>query len=115
MEAEAMALLEGMQTSSSFQLLQVKMDSQVLLNMVNGGGRVPWRLRGTVSRIKSLALGRQIAFTHVYREANSIADALTTLASSTRVHQSFTHSTLPDHIRRLACLDRVQMPYVRLA
>ncbi|XP_027158289.1 uncharacterized protein LOC113759910 [Coffea eugenioides] len=67
MEAESLALLEGIQISSTFQFLQVEMDSQVLLNMMNSGGRVPWKLWETVSRIRSLVMGRQISFTHVYR------------------------------------------------
>ena len=41
MEAEAMALLEGLLFSANFHSLHVEMDSQVLLNMVNGDGGVP--------------------------------------------------------------------------
>ena len=115
MEAEAMALLEGLQSSASFHSLQVEMDSQALLNMVNGNGRVPWRLWHTISCIQSLVLDRQVIFTHVYREANAVADGLACLASSTCVSQSFPPSPLSDHIRGLARLDRIQMPYVRLA
>ena len=114
MEAEASALLEGMLLSTDFHFLQVEMDSQVLLAMVNGNGRIPWTLWKTISRIQTLALGRQVTFTHVYREANGVADALANLASSTGVCQSFGASTLPDHIQGLARLDRMRVPYVRL-
>ena len=82
MEAEAMVLLEGLQLSNSFHSLQVEMDSQVLLNMVTGNGRVPWRLWHTISHIQSLVLDRQVNFTHVHREANTVADGLACLASS---------------------------------
>lgn len=92
MEAEAMALLEGLLLSATFHSLHVEMDSQVLLKMVNGDGRVPWRLWRTVSRIKALMLGRQITFT-VYREANAVADALACLPSTTHVSQSFPPSS----------------------
>ncbi|XP_027150495.1 uncharacterized protein LOC113750754 [Coffea eugenioides] len=112
MEAEAMALLEGLLLSENFLSLNVEMDSQVLLNMVNGDGGVPWKLWLS---IKSLVLGRQITFTHVYREANAVADALARLASTTHVCQSFPPSPLPAHIRGLARLDRIQMPYVRVS
>ena len=115
MEAEASALLEGMLLSTDFHFLQVEMDSQVLLAMVNGNGRIPWKLWTTISRIQTLALGRQVTFTHVYREANGVADALANLASSTGVCQSFNESALPGHIRGLARLDRMHVPYVRLA
>ncbi|XP_071909894.1 uncharacterized protein [Coffea arabica] len=114
MEAEASALLEGMLLSTDFHFLQVEMDSQVLLAIVNGNGRIPWTLWKTISRIQTLALGRQVTFTHVYREANGVADALVNLASSTGVCQSFGASTLPDHIQGLARLDRMRVPYVRL-
>ena len=53
MEAEAMALLEGLLLSATFHSLHVEMDSQVLLNMVNGDGGVTWRLWLTISHIKS--------------------------------------------------------------
>ena len=109
-----MALLEGLLFSPNFHSLQVEMDSQVLLNMVNGDGGVPWRLWHTISRIKSLVLGCQVTFTHVYREANAVADALARLASTTHVCQSFPPSPLSAHIQGLARLDRIQMPYVRL-
>ncbi|CDP11300.1 unnamed protein product [Coffea canephora] len=114
MEAEALALLEGMLLSTDFPFLQVEMDSQVLLAMVNGNGRIPWTLWKTISRIQTLARGRQVTFTHVYREANGVADALANLANSTGVCQNFGASTLPDHIQGLARLDRMRVPYVRL-
>ena len=91
------------------------MDSQVLLAMVNGNGKVPWTLWRTISCIQFLAMGRKVTFTHVFREANAVADALANLASSTCVCQSFSPSTLPDHIQGLARLDRIRGPYVRLA
>nr|XP_027060692.1 uncharacterized protein LOC113687227 [Coffea arabica] len=113
MEAEASALLEGMLLSTDFQSLQVEMDSQVLMAMVNGNGRVPWKLWRTISRIQALALGRRITFSHVYREANGVADALANLASSTGIGQSFGAFALPDYIQGLARLDKMRIPYVR--
>ena len=115
MEAEASALLEGMLLSTDFQSLQVEMDSQVLMAMVNGNGRVPWKLWRTISRIQALALGRRITFSHVYREANGVADALANLASSTGIGQSFGAFALPDYIQGLARLDKMRIPYVRLS
>ncbi|XP_071940756.1 uncharacterized protein [Coffea arabica] len=113
MEAEASALLEGMLLSTGYHSLQVEMDSQVLMAMVNGKGRVPWKLWKTISSIQALALGRQVTFSHVYREANGVADALANLASSTGVGHSFGASTLPDYIQGLARLNKMRMPYVR--
>ena len=92
MEAEALALLEGMRVSAGFHWLHVEMDSQVLVRMVTGNGSVPWKLWSTISRIKTIALGRQVTFTHTYREANAVADALANLASSTHVCQRFSPS-----------------------
>lgn len=115
MEAEASALLEGMLLSTGYHSLQVEMDSQVLMAMVNGKGRVPWKLWKTISCIQALALGRQVTFSHVYREANGVADALANLASSTGVGHSFGASTLPDYIQGLARLDKMRLPYVRLS
>ncbi|XP_027155749.1 uncharacterized protein LOC113756179 [Coffea eugenioides] len=59
MEAEALALLEGMRISAGFHCLHVEMDSQVLMRMVTGNGSIPWKLWSTISRIKTIALGRQ--------------------------------------------------------
>ena len=53
MEAEALALLDGMQITAGFHELQVEMDSQALLNMVIGNGSVPWKLWSTVAHVKA--------------------------------------------------------------
>ncbi|XP_071909759.1 uncharacterized protein [Coffea arabica] len=114
MEAEALALLEGMRASVDIPYLHIEMDSQVLLNMVTGNDRVLWKLWKTVSRIKALAIDRQVSFAHTNREANAVANALAHLASSTHISQRFPPTPLLVCIKGLAHLDRIQMPYVRL-
>lgn len=48
---------------------------------------------------------------HIFREANSVANCLAQMASSSHTSSSFHFFDLPAYIRGLLALDRVNFPY----
>ncbi|XP_024200062.1 uncharacterized protein LOC112203306 [Rosa chinensis] len=79
---EATALRDSLAAAKDkgFQFLEVEGDSKLVIDAVNGVSHPPWRLRKIIQDIRSLATSfSTITFKHVFREANFVADAVTTL------------------------------------
>ncbi|XP_062014402.1 uncharacterized protein LOC133730916 [Rosa rugosa] len=76
---EATALRDSLHTALLHQHpnLVVEGDSKLLTDCVQGRCQIPWRIRTLVNDIKALTLHFQsIIFSHIFQEANFIADRL---------------------------------------
>lgn len=108
-------LLEGLKlcVALGFHLVLVEIDSLVLLWALNSK-KPSWRIDQHIPEIKSIMWSGAFKITHVFRQSNSAADALTKIASSTRRSSIFQASSLPKHIVGLVSLDKQRIPYIRL-
>ena len=106
MEAESLALLEGVQLCSECGLnhVEVETDSKTLALMLLGKTQVPWKLWRSISCIKDIALGKHFVFTHTFRVVNVVANALATLASSSKCYSIFSATQIHRDIIGLANL-----------
>ncbi|XP_075497390.1 uncharacterized protein LOC142534404 [Primulina tabacum] len=85
--AELWAVWRGLLICSDLGLfpLWVETDSQISLQILRSR-RCHWDLHHTVTRILFLLRGRAVHFSHIFREGNSVADALAARAHTIRVY-----------------------------
>ena len=115
MQAEAMALLEGLHLciSLGMQYIKVELDSLVLLNVINGERRCPWRIDEVIARARVALRQASFELTHCYRETNAAADSLAKRAVSSGDSKVFDALSLPTLTTGLCKLDSRQYPYIR--
>nr|XP_027118775.1 uncharacterized protein LOC113736018 [Coffea arabica] len=117
LRAEARALLIGLQTciQKGFEDICVQSDSLVLIGIIQRRTQYPWQIRREVNQIWKL-VEDPARFSHCYREANTVADALSNVGIShpqqqIKVYDTF--SMFPRLARGAICLDRLGMPSLR--
>ncbi|CAK9133845.1 unnamed protein product [Ilex paraguariensis] len=80
MEAESRAMLDGLILLEDYGLsvysFIIESDSQVLLDMLSGKIKVPWRLRELTNQISRRLSALSCTLVHTYREGNMVADYL---------------------------------------
>ncbi|MQL98988.1 hypothetical protein Taro_031706 [Colocasia esculenta] len=83
MLAEIRALCDGLKLAAStgYQLSAVYSDSQSLVNSLNDGKMISWRSYRWWREAHMLLTQQHIHFSHVFREANQLADSLANFAS----------------------------------
>lgn len=111
LEAETRALMFGLSIAlerEAFGLL-VEVDSKVLVSLVEKQSTSSWSICYLLSSIRHLLRVLQGRLSHVYRQANSVADAI---ASFPFIHQGVIHH-LPSSIMAVVNLDKVGIPQVR--
>lgn len=105
--AELQALKRGIQECCAKGLRNVfiAMDSKIIVDMLTGKATWPWKYYGDLYFVKQMigSLGYQLH--HIYREANSVADHLAKLASSTQLSSEYTSLNLPSFVKGLVALD----------
>lgn len=115
--AELMALSKGLQLclEHNFSGVLVETDSLLIVNWLRqpSVSDWPWEHFSLLYSIRHALDQLSASLTHIYREANSVADGLARLASSSGCTQFFTLASLPRTIRGLAILDCQQVPYIR--
>lgn len=74
---EAKAVLDGLEIArgNSLNQLWIELDSQLLVDMLQGRCSVPWNLACILRKIISLLLARYY-ISHIFREGNRGADLL---------------------------------------
>lgn len=113
--AEALALLEGLRLCYDRHIMHfvAEVDSSVLVRMVSSCGPARWPLVNTLRHIQWLSGQMGVSVAHIYREANTVADAL----ACARLQQDgiFTvRAELPRKARSALQLDRLSVPSIRL-
>jgi ribonuclease HI len=77
-----LALFSGLQAAilASHKRIHIEGDSKLLIDCIKGNYATPWRAKTIVENIITLLQKFDfVKINHVYREANSVADALVTL------------------------------------
>ncbi|CAK9182177.1 unnamed protein product [Ilex paraguariensis] len=96
-------------------LILVESDSQTLVQMVKGIAAVPWKLQYLLKRINLLFGMMNLQISHIYREANGIADFLASFAVQTKKYTEFSDSNiLPVAGRLIQRQDQTGLPNIRL-
>ncbi|KAL3534724.1 hypothetical protein ACH5RR_003185, partial [Cinchona calisaya] len=116
MEAESLALPEGICLCLDQDCIPAlsETDSKILCNMIPGTATIPWTLHATISRAKHLMSLGSFHIVHVFREANTVVDALAKYASSSaNLSLRVDHHTL-SFIPGLIRLDCMRTPTIRL-
>ncbi|CAK9165118.1 unnamed protein product [Ilex paraguariensis] len=99
----------------SDSLILVESDSQTLVQMVKGIAAVPWKLQYLLKRINLLFGMMNLQISHIYREANGIADFLASFAVQTKKYTEFSDSNiLPVAGRLIQRQDQTGLPNIRL-
>ncbi|KAH0767537.1 hypothetical protein KY285_003408 [Solanum tuberosum] len=82
--SEAQAALIGISwcLGQQFEALEVELDSQVVVRMINGSCKPPWRIHNLIEDMKNKIARRNIIVKHCYREGNEVADALAKYATT---------------------------------
>ncbi|XP_073139140.1 uncharacterized protein [Henckelia pumila] len=112
--AELWAIWRGVLFCSDHSLfpLWIETDSQIAIQILRSR-RCRWDLDHIVSRTCILVSNRLVHFSHVYREGNSVADALARHAHDHRQFLDEFGAPLPTHIAPLARSDSSGLPYLR--
>lgn len=117
MEAEARALLDGLRilVKSGLPVGVVYSDSKVLISMIQSSNHPPWRTYRWWEEIKDIISRNGWKLQHIYREGNSVADVLASLACLTRTNKDFKcWNDLPRRARGCATVDAAGLPSWRL-
>ncbi|XP_073051345.1 uncharacterized protein [Primulina eburnea] len=112
--AELWAIWRGLLISSDLHLfpLWIETDSRISLLLLRSR-RCTWGLEHIVTRILLLMRGRSVHLSHIYREGNSVADALAARAHTFRQYTLELGPSLPPDISIFARSDRSGLPYLR--
>ncbi|XP_071902759.1 uncharacterized protein [Coffea arabica] len=115
--AEARALLIGLQTCvhRGIDNLYVQSDSLILVGILQNRLQCPWKIRREIRQIWQLVKDPD-RFSHCYREANKVADALSNVGVLHPEHQIKFYeafSSFPTMARGALRLDRLGMPSIR--
>ena len=115
--AEVRALLIGLQTCvhRGFQNLYVQSDSLLLVGILQNRIQCPWKIRREIRQIWQLVKDPD-RFSHCYREANKVADALSNVGvfhpeHQVKLYEAF--NSFPTMARGAIRLDRLGMPSIR--
>ncbi|XP_027155903.1 uncharacterized protein LOC113756420, partial [Coffea eugenioides] len=113
--AEGLALLTGLQwcVGTGLSDILVEVDSLVLARLVTSQSIGKWPLCSILSQIRLLLGKVQGTITHIYREANAVADSLTALSLESPFVTFQSHHLLPSRARSLINLDAMGYPYIR--
>lgn len=90
LQAEALALYMGVKLCCMLELsnITIECDSAVLIDVLNGHAATPWKLKTVLKKLDRYR-HRFKNIVHCYREANRVADALTSLGHSCQHIQIF--------------------------
>ncbi|XP_071917245.1 uncharacterized protein [Coffea arabica] len=112
--AESSLLLHGLQHCRDLVRgpLLVEVDSKSLVDLLNAGAMSRWPLCNTLRRIQALLSSLSATVSHVFREANASADALTGLRLPSKLFCT-SLPQLPHLVRATVYLDSREFPSLR--
>ncbi|XP_073125486.1 uncharacterized protein [Henckelia pumila] len=112
--AELLAVLKGLQICRLFNLfpLWLEVDSMISLNIIEAKV-TSWELSHILTRILHILNVSNVRKSHVYREANAIADELANMGimGSAVLYQS----DIQGKLKGICRLDRIGLPYIRIS
>ncbi|XP_070005612.1 uncharacterized protein [Nicotiana sylvestris] len=113
--AEASAALAGVEWCSrnGCNNIILECDSQLVVDLINGKSKPPWKMQGIIRRIQDIAGQLNRAIHHCYREANQVADALAKWSIDNEELLIFSHHDLPISAIGPYRLDYIQMMSLR--
>lgn len=117
MTAEARAMLDGMRflANSGIQTEVIYSDSRTLTNMLLSNNPPPWTAYKWWEEMKDLIAKNKWNIQHIYREGNSVADALASLACYNQSNKDFRcWKELPLKVRGLLTVDAAGLPNWRM-
>lgn len=114
--AEAMALVQSLDfcSTTAQHPLEAEIDSKNVVDYLSGTNATPWNFWNFVDSILTHQRNFNATITHVYREANSVADSLASFGSNISSLASFNSlNSLPLRIHFLCLCDVRGLPVVR--
>ena len=115
--AESLALLVGLIICDKLVItnINVRCDSKILVDMLNGKVSMPWHIRPIIKKI-SRYKGGILEFKHCFREANTVADALAKEGNTHHNNTIYTCvSQLTQQVRALISLDSMNVSNLRFS
>lgn len=116
LKAELMGIWQGLQISKEMGInhLIIESDSEVALHIIQKPKQDwNWELHILLSKIIQLCNNREVRLAHIFREGNSLVDALANLALSQTSLVIYQPADLPIRARQLAYHDKNGLFYVR--
>ncbi|XP_060182117.1 uncharacterized protein LOC132611756 [Lycium barbarum] len=114
--AEANAIWKGVNICKDFGLprVVVESDSLLIINILNGRLKLPWKIREIMSKIMRDTSHGEFVFIHIYREGNSTADMFANWGEDSKISFIFTEATsLPSKVRASMQLELDGFPNFR--
>ncbi|XP_060188598.1 uncharacterized protein LOC132617573 [Lycium barbarum] len=114
--SEAQAALIGISwcVNQQFEALEVELDSLLVVQMLNGTLKPPWRIQGIIDEIRAKMTGRNISVQHCYREGNEVADTLAKYAAQVQAPRIFLiEGDLPMEARGPLRMNKLDLPSFR--
>lgn len=116
MVAEGRALVDGLQLARQLHLHKVliESDSQVLVNWLKSGICTFWYMLDFWEEIKEIFWILECSLSHIFREANMVADHLVKERANGRIRIITSKNVGPGTLRGLLWIDAWELPYLRL-
>ncbi|CAK9181547.1 unnamed protein product [Ilex paraguariensis] len=115
MQTECKALFDGLnlvQYGLGDYPLLIESDSQILVMMVHGKAATPWKCRRVLRRICEILGSLDARMSHIYCEANGVADFLALYAVQSRRSTDFSMRSLTTEGKLLLIHDQTGWPVV---
>ncbi|XP_060202921.1 uncharacterized protein LOC132631356 [Lycium barbarum] len=114
--SEAYAALVGISwcVNHPFESLEVELDSKMVVQMIDGSLKPPWRLLDIIENTKAKMAHINISIKHCFREGNEVADALAKYATQIQVPRIFLNEgDLPTEARGPLRMNKLDFPSFR--
>ncbi|KAL3506581.1 hypothetical protein ACH5RR_031963 [Cinchona calisaya] len=95
-------------------LLEVEMDSKVVVDIIQNRSLCQWKLDSCYRKIMAILSNHPIVILHLFPEANAVADELAKMGSSSRTLATFKVAQLPQKRKNPALLDATKFPSIGL-
>ena len=113
--AELFAIAKGLELcwEKGINKIWVETDSQVAISLIVKDQLGHWTLQAVLTRIRAMCALLDVRFTHIYREANAVADYLANEECCNQGSLLATVEPTQGRLKGLLRLDRLGCPYIR--
>ncbi|XP_041025340.1 uncharacterized protein LOC121265720 [Juglans microcarpa x Juglans regia] len=115
--AKCMALLHGVRILRSLGITkaEIEMDSLVVVKWLKSSRCEVWYLEEYWDEILELLKHQQFTIRHIFRQGNAPADFMARMGSSGCSTRWHSFNELPQPLKGLLRMDKLDFPYLRLA